>query len=87
MVLHPTVLIAKLGRELTWKGQVWFPGIFDGEYNFILEGKDSKTHFIQREHFSGLLAGTLTKGILVDTSRQMAAMNLALKGRVEFSNT
>ena len=86
MVFHPTVLVAKPARELTWKGSVWVPGIFDGRHSFILEGKGSKTHFIQREEFSGLFAGRLTKGILVETSRQMAAMNLALKKRVESNN-
>jgi hypothetical protein len=36
--------------------------------------------------FSGLFGGKLTKSILVETSRQMAAMNLALKSRVESNN-
>ena len=86
MVFHPTVLVANPPRELTWKGYVWIPGIFDGKHSFILEGTGSKTHFIQREQFSGLFAGRLTRSILVETSRQMAAMNLALKRRVESNN-
>ncbi len=86
MVFHPTILVAEPARELTWKGYVWIPGIFDGRHSFIIEGAGSKTHFIQREQFSGLFARTLTKSILVETSRQMAAMNLALKRRVESNN-
>ena len=86
MVFHPTVLVANPARELTWKGHVWIPGIFDGKHSFILEGTGSKTHFIQREQFSGLFGGKPTKSILVETSRQMAAMNLALKSRVESNN-
>ncbi len=57
MVFHPTVLVVKPARQLTWKGYVWIPGIFDGKHGFTLEGTASKTHFIQREQFSGLLQG------------------------------
>jgi hypothetical protein len=64
IVFHPTILVARPGQELTSKGHVWFPGIFDGEHSFILEGKGPQTHFIQREHFSGLLVGKLTSGPL-----------------------
>lgn len=60
-------------------GMVFHPTVL----SFILQGTGSKTHFIQREQFSGLFAGGLTKSILSDTSRQMVAMNLALKRRVE----
>jgi hypothetical protein len=83
MVFHPTILVAQPGRELTWKGHVLFPGIFDGEHSFILDEAGSWTHFIQRERFSGLLVGRLTKGILVETEQQMAEMNFELKKRVE----
>jgi hypothetical protein len=83
MVFHPTILVAKPGKELTWMGHVWFPGIFDGEHSFTLDGTGSRTHFIQRERFSGWLVGRLTKGILVETEHQMAEMNFELKKRVE----
>ena len=71
IVSHPTVLVAKAARELTWKGYVSIPGIFNGKHSFILEGTGSKTHCIQREQFSGLFAGRLTKSISVETSRHM----------------
>jgi hypothetical protein len=83
MVFHPTILVAKPGKELTWIGHVGFARVFDGKHSFILEGKGSMTHFTQREHFSGLLVGRLTRGILAATERQMAEMNFELKKRVE----
>jgi hypothetical protein len=59
------------------------PGLFDGEHRFFLEKQGDKTHLVQSEEFTGLLAGKLTQGVLRETSEQMKRMNIALKQRSE----
>jgi hypothetical protein len=83
MTFHPRILRVRAAQELRWKGNVLFPGVFDGEHRFFLEKQGNKTHLIQSEEFTGLLVGGLTQGILRETSDQMKAMNLALKQRTE----
>lgn len=85
MTFHPTVLAVRPNQELCWKGYVWRPGLFDGEHRFLLEGSGSRTHFVQSENFTGLLAGRLSQGIVRETAAHMEAMNVALKTRVEAS--
>jgi hypothetical protein len=83
MTFRPTILRVRPAQELRWKGHVLLPGIFDGEHRFLLVPHGSQTQLIQSEEFTGLLVGRLTKGILQDTTEQMNAMNMALKGRCE----
>jgi hypothetical protein len=87
MVFHPKILAVEPDRELRWKGVVWFPGIFDGEHQFVLQAVGSGTRFIQRETFTGILAGKLTDDVLRRTIDSMQAMNVALKKRVEQSSS
>lgn len=87
MVFHPTLLALQPDRELRWKGYVGIPGIFDGEHRFLLEAVGGRTHLIQDEKFSGILAGRLTQEINQDTIEHMQAMNRALKKRLEPSST
>jgi hypothetical protein len=84
MTFHPTILAVHNAQELRWKGNVLFPGLFDGEHRFLLEQRGSQTHLIQSEEFTGLLAGRLTLGVLRATSDAMNGMNVALKQRSEF---
>jgi hypothetical protein len=84
MTFHPKILSVRTAQELRWKGNVLIPGLFDGEHRFLLQGHGDKTHLIQSEEFTGLLAGKLTQGVIRETSDQMKAMNLALKQRSEF---
>ena len=83
MIFYPSVLAVRPNQELCWKGSVWRPGFFDGEHRFLLEAKGRRTHFVQSENFTGLLAGRLSQEIVSETATQMQAMNLALKTRVE----
>jgi hypothetical protein len=83
MVFRPVVQAVRPDRELRWKGHVGFPGIFDGEHRFMLEAAGNGTRFIQGEQFTGILAGTLTEGIIQSTQDSMRAMNQALKARTE----
>ena len=83
MTFRPTVLCARAGSELRWRGQFLLPGILDGEHRFLLEelpGGD--TRFTQSERFSGLLVG-LSRGTLTKTRHGFERMNGALKQRVE----
>jgi hypothetical protein len=86
MVFHPKILAVQAVRELRWKGYVWFPGIFDGEHRFILEAVGNRTHFIQGETFTGILAGALTQSVIRDTVNSMHAMNDELKKRAELAS-
>ena len=83
MSFHPKILRVRAAQELAWKGNVLVPGLFDGEHWFLLEKQGDKTHLIQSEEFTGLLAGKLTQGVIRETSDQMKAMNVALKQRSE----
>jgi hypothetical protein len=83
MTFHPKILSVRAAQELRWKGNVLVPGLFDGEHRFLLEKQGDKTHLIQSEEFTGLLAGKLTQGVIRETSDQMKAMNVALKQRSE----
>jgi hypothetical protein len=82
MTFSPTVLAARPGKELRWRGRLLLPGIFDGEHCFELEERGGTCVFRQLERFSGLLV-PLLGGALDATERGFAAMNIALKRRVE----
>lgn len=86
MKFHPRVIRVKKNAEFAWKGNVLFPGLFDGEHFFRLEqaGQD-QTRLIHGEKFSGILV-PLLKGLLKDTASGFELMNKALKERVENIN-
>jgi hypothetical protein len=83
MSFKPIVLSVRPEKELRWRGQLLFPGLFDGEHYFQLEptGK-GQTRFKQGEDFSGILVG-LFGGALAATEAGFHAMNMALKQRAE----
>ena len=82
MTFTPTVLAARPGKELRWRGRLLLPGIFDGEHAFELEERGGTCSFRQSERFSGLLV-PLLGGALAATERGFDAMNAALKKRAE----
>lgn len=82
MTFTPTVLAARPGKELRWRGRLLLPGIFDGEHAFELEDRGGACSFRQSERFSGLLV-PLLGGALAATERGFEAMNAALKRRAE----
>jgi hypothetical protein len=79
----PRLLRCDENRELCWRGQLLFPGLFDGEHFFRLEAlAERRTRFVQGENFSGVLvrfAGTS----ITRAARGFVYMNQALKRRVE----
>lgn len=83
MKFKPRVLTFDENRELRWKGQLLFPGLFDGEHYFLLqETADGQTRLTQGENFSGLLVGLFGR-VLARTEQGFEAMNQALKRKCE----
>ncbi len=83
MTFRPKLLKFDPGKEFRWKGQLLFPGIFDGEHYFILEEKgENNTLLTHGELFSGLLVGLLG-GMLAKTEAGFRLMNEALKAKCE----
>ena len=82
MTFKPTVLVARPGRELRWRGRVLMPGIFDGEHAFIIEPQPKGCRLRHEETFTGLLV-PMFGAMLGDTARSFANLNEALRQRVE----
>jgi hypothetical protein len=67
---------------LEWFGKLLFGGLFDGRHRFELVPENGATRLVHSERFSGMLV-PLVKKVLRDTERDFAALNAALKERVE----
>ena len=83
VTMHPTVTAFVTGHRLSWLGRLGVPRIFDGAHRFEVEAiSDGRTRFTQGETFRGVLVPFLGR-LLRDTDGAFAAMNAALKARVE----
>lgn len=83
MTFKPTVLEVEPASKLRWIGRFLLPSVLDGEHSFELEPlSGDRTRFIQSERFSGILVGLLSR-TLDRTEHGFAAMNAALKSKVE----
>ncbi|MCS4228209.1 SRPBCC domain-containing protein [Sphingobacterium sp. BIGb0165] len=81
--MNPRFLSIDSNRELRWRGELFVPGIFDGEHYFILEQmEEGQVRLIQGELFSGLLIPFFGK-LLLTTKQGFELFNAALKQRVE----
>lgn len=80
---RPTVTVADTERKFEWLGKLGVSGVFDGRHQYILEPSGDGTKFIQREEFTGILAGLLIRMIGAATREGFEAMNYALKDRAE----
>lgn len=81
--MNPKFLAIEQNSELRWKGDLFIPGIFDGEHYFKLEQVAAKQiRFVQGELFSGLLVPFLGK-LLIETRLGFDLFNMAIKTRVE----
>jgi hypothetical protein len=70
--------------ELRWRRRRLLEGVFDREQAFFIIPNGIKgVRFIQREHFSGLLAALIMPFISGKTSKVFNLMNLALKRTAE----
>jgi hypothetical protein len=82
MTLKPKVLAAVPGQELRWLGHVVVTGIVDAEHYFRLEPLDGeRTRLVHGETWTGMLVPLV--GGALDVADRFAAMNTALKTRVE----
>ena len=81
--MRPTVNAAAPPDELRWFGRAGIPGLFDGEHRFAIEDiGGGRSRLVQSEVFSGLLV-PLFKPTIARAALGFAAMNEALKTRVE----
>lgn len=84
MTFRPTVRAVTPGQELRWLGRFLVPGLFDGEHYFLLTPTGAgQTRLVHGERFSGLLVSLARSGLDTGTRAGFAAMNQALKERVE----
>ena len=79
-VFHPTVLVARAGQELRWRGHILVPRLFDAEHCFLLRPEGAATILTQGEHVRGVALWFLDVAELVPGFQ---AMNAALKARAE----
>ncbi|MCR4347528.1 MAG: SRPBCC domain-containing protein [Sulfuricaulis sp.] len=86
---HPSQFTARVVKaipatELRWRRRRVLEGIFDREQAFFIipNGVDG-VRFIQREHFSGVLASLIMPFINKKTLKAFSLMNLALKRTAE----
>lgn len=85
MALAPRILNFSPSKEFRWKGQLLFPGIFDGEHYFqINERSPGSVSLTHGEIFGGFLVPLVFRGALRNgTELGFQAMNQALKQRAE----
>lgn len=86
MTFKPTVLSAKTNSEFRWLGHFLFPGIFDGEHIFTIEGNENGSLLVQKEIFKGLLVPIVWSNMKKNTKTGFELMNKALKQRAEEAN-
>jgi len=81
--LRPTLVHVEPEHELRWHGHLLIPGLFDAVHSLRIEpAGPGQVLFLQHETVSGLLV-PLLGGTLRQAEAGFAAMNLALKQRVE----
>lgn len=84
VTIRPVVVEFEPGRILSWRGVLLSPFLFAGEHAFRLQAEgEGRTRFSHSERFTGLLVGPLVGNILNKAAEGYAAMNRALKARVE----
>ncbi len=80
----PLVVKVIPATELRWRRRRLIEGVFDRELAFLIVPNGIKgVRFIQREHFSGLLAPLIMHFISEKTLKAFNLMNLALKRTAE----
>lgn len=84
MRFRPKVLAFAPRRELRWKGQLFMPGLFDGEHYFRIEPRAiGGVSFQHGEVFTGLLVPLFRRSLDGATRDGFVAMNAALKREAE----
>jgi hypothetical protein len=84
LAFRPTVLVCDENRELRWRGFFIAPWLGSGEHVFRLEPAGAgRTCLIHGEKFGGVLPWLLSPLLRDSVRRGFAAMDRALKARVE----
>jgi hypothetical protein len=84
---RPVLRVVDPEREIRWLGKLGPGGFFDGEHSLRVEPLGTgRTRFVQSERFSGILVPFL-RGTVAGAAAGFAAMNAALKLRVEGGRT
>jgi hypothetical protein len=84
VTVRPTVLEAVPGRWLRWLGRLGMPGLFDADHTFTISDRaGGGVHLSQSEQFRGVLVPLMARSLRRHTLPAFAAMNDALKRRVE----
>jgi hypothetical protein len=84
MTFKPTLLSVVENHRLSWLGNLFIPGLFDGEHIFELyENTDGSTTFVQREIFKGILVPLFRKMLDTSTVEGFTLMNKKLKSLAE----
>jgi hypothetical protein len=83
--LLPEILVVDEPRELRWRSEPPFPGVFAAEHAFLLEPLDGgeRTRFRQTETFEGALAGAIPASLVDRVREGFVEMNEALRYRAE----
>jgi len=84
MVFKPKIISINEKTEFSWIGNLFVPGIFDGQHCFLLKKlSDNKTQLTHSECFSGILKKPIFKLIKESTHLGFEQMNQALRRRCE----
>ncbi len=84
MLFKPRVLAFVPNKEFRWMGNLWMPGLFDGEHIFeLMDNGNGTSTFIQREKFKGVFVPLFKKMLDVNTVNGFNQMNQKLKELAE----
>ncbi len=91
-----TIIQVEPNHQLSWRGQLIIPGIFDSVHSFTIDpmpqsgryaNDNNSVRFSQREKFSGLIVPLLAKDLNTKVVHGFELMNQALKVRAESSES
>ena len=84
MTFKPIILTFESTKELSWLGNLLFPGIFDGRHKFeLIDNGNGTTTFVQSEIFNGVLVPFLKNQLNNNTKNGFIEMNKKLKELAE----
>jgi len=73
-------------KEYSWNGNLFFPGLFDGEHKFeLIDHGNGTTTFKHSEKFNGILVPLFKKLLDYNTKNGFEAMNRKLKELAELT--
>lgn len=81
LTMAPCVVQVSAPRHFAWRGQLRFPGAFEGTHEFLVQALGEGTRFVHKEQFRGFLVPFVGR-ILRETQEGFARMNQALAQEV-----